>query len=103
MLSKNNFKERIRKMDDKKSRFSIRKLSVGAVSVLLGFFLMENAESGTVHADEMKKANNDGNGADAPQVSTKSASTQKVTKVVVNSPKASTPQFLKMRLMVQAA
>ncbi|MBA1394139.1 YSIRK-type signal peptide-containing protein, partial [Lactobacillus sp. XV13L] len=39
MLGKNNFKERLRKMEmqAKRDRFSIRNLSVGAASVLLGF------------------------------------------------------------------
>lgn len=36
-MSKNNFKERVRKMEPKKERFSIRKFTVGAASVLLGF------------------------------------------------------------------
>lgn len=40
MLSKNNFKEKIRQMEEKKERFSIRKLTIGAVSVLLGFTFM---------------------------------------------------------------
>lgn len=40
MLSKNNFKEKLRKMEPRKERFSIRKFSVGAASVLIGFFLM---------------------------------------------------------------
>ncbi|QNQ81663.1 Rib/alpha-like domain-containing protein [Lactobacillus sp. PV012] len=39
MLSKKNYKERLRKMEAKKERFSIRKFSVGAASVLIGFFL----------------------------------------------------------------
>lgn len=42
MLGKNNFKERLRQMEDqnKKERFSIRKLSIGAASVLIGFAFM---------------------------------------------------------------
>ncbi|WP_306427304.1 YSIRK-type signal peptide-containing protein [Lactobacillus taiwanensis] len=32
MLSKNNFKERLRKMEDRQDRFSIRKFSIGAAS-----------------------------------------------------------------------
>lgn len=41
MLSKNNFKERLRKTEPRKERFSIRKFSVGAASVLIGFSLWE--------------------------------------------------------------
>lgn len=36
MLSKNNFHEKIRQMEEKRERFSIRKLSIGAASVLIG-------------------------------------------------------------------
>ncbi len=32
-MSKCNFKERIRKMEDRQDRFSIRKFSIGTVSV----------------------------------------------------------------------
>ena len=48
MLGKNNFKERLKKMElqAKKDRFSIRKLTIGAASVLLGFsFMGLNAQS----------------------------------------------------------
>ena len=42
MLGKNNFKERLRRMEnqDKHDRFSIRKLSIGVASVLIGFAFM---------------------------------------------------------------
>ena len=40
MLSRNNFKEQIRKQESKKQRFAIRKLTVGVASVLIGFTLM---------------------------------------------------------------
>lgn len=48
MLSKNNFDEKLRKMEmqSKKDRFSIRKLAIGAASVLLGFsFICVTAQS----------------------------------------------------------
>lgn len=38
-MSKRNFKERIRKMEDRQDRFSIRKFSIGTVSVLIGSFI----------------------------------------------------------------
>ena len=50
MLSKNNFKERLRKMEPRKERFSIRKFSVGAASVLIGFFFMGMDQGQTVRA-----------------------------------------------------
>lgn len=51
MLSKNNFKEKLRKMEPRKERFSIRKFSVGAASVLIGFSLMGISQGQTVKAD----------------------------------------------------
>lgn len=56
MLSKNNYKERIRKMEEQKERFSIRKFSVGAASVLIGFFLTgigtQKADAATVNTNK---------------------------------------------------
>ena len=54
MLGKNNFTEKLRQMEEqnKKERFSIRKLSIGAVSVLIGFAFMrfgaQSAQADTV-------------------------------------------------------
>lgn len=50
MLSKNNFKERLRKMEPKKERFSIRKFTVGVASVLIGFSIF-GMSSQSVKAD----------------------------------------------------
>lgn len=50
MLSKNNFNERLRKMEPRKERYSIHKFSVGAASVLIGFFLMGMNQTQTVKA-----------------------------------------------------
>ncbi|PEG86346.1 MULTISPECIES: YSIRK-type signal peptide-containing protein [Lactobacillus] len=36
MLSENNYNEKIRKSNNKRNKYSIRKLSVGAVSALIG-------------------------------------------------------------------
>lgn len=57
MLGKNNFKERLRKMEEqnKRERFSIRKLSIGAASVLIGFAFM-GLSSSTVLADPLVPA-----------------------------------------------
>ena len=55
MLSKNNYQEKIRKMENKKERFSIRKFSVGAASVLIGFTIFGlGAGSKSVKADTLK-------------------------------------------------
>lgn len=45
MLSKNNFKEKLRRMEEQHQRFSIRTLSIGAVSVLIGLSFMTNTRT----------------------------------------------------------
>ncbi|WP_117118238.1 Rib/alpha-like domain-containing protein, partial [Lactobacillus rodentium] len=59
MLSKNNYQERLRKMERKQERFSIRKFSVGAASVLIGvlFFMNEGPTNHVVHASELTGQN----------------------------------------------
>ena len=51
MLSKNSYQERLRKMDDKQERFSIRKFSVGAASVLVGTAVLSVQNVQVAHAD----------------------------------------------------
>ena len=53
MLSKRNYQERLRKMAPKKERFSIRKFSVGAASVLIGFTFVSMAGSHKVQAADV--------------------------------------------------
>lgn len=53
MLSKRNYQERIRQMVPKKERFSIRKFSVGAASVLIGFTFVSMALSHKVQAADV--------------------------------------------------
>ncbi|WEV38142.1 SLAP domain-containing protein [Lactobacillus sp. ESL0680] len=74
MLGKNNFSERINKMDmqAKHDRFSIRKLSVGATSVLLGFtfFTMggQNVQADTVDPSaQTKEVEQNSQASDAAQ------------------------------------
>ena len=50
MLSKNNNRELQRKIDDKQDRFTLRKLSIGVASVLLGSFIMGTQSSQTAYA-----------------------------------------------------
>jgi len=58
MLSKNNFDEKLKNMEmqSKQDRFSIRKLAIGAASVLLGFSFMgmtaQTAKAETVNPVE---------------------------------------------------
>ena len=74
MLSKNNFNEKIRQMEEKKERFSIRKLSIGAVSVLLGFTFM-GLNSQAVHASEVQ---NNGNSENVQTVKTGQADSENI-------------------------
>ncbi|MDE7056211.1 MAG: YSIRK-type signal peptide-containing protein, partial [Lactobacillus sp.] len=53
MLSKNNYKERLRKMESRQDRFSIRKFSIGAASVLIGFFFIGMSNGEEVNADRL--------------------------------------------------
>ena len=74
MLGKNNFQERLKQMEmqDKHDQYSIRKLSIGAVSVLLGFsFFGINAES--VKASEI-----------SPEQQTSQVATDSTTKTANN-------------------
>ncbi|MBU5282927.1 mucin-binding protein [Limosilactobacillus reuteri] len=50
MLSKNNNRELQRKIDDRQERFTLRKLSIGVASVLLGSFIMGTQLSQTAYA-----------------------------------------------------
>ncbi|MCI1336216.1 MAG: YSIRK-type signal peptide-containing protein [Lactobacillus crispatus] len=67
MLSKNNFKERLRKMEDRQDRFSIRKFSIGVVSVLIGSFIFGVQSTQVAHADTLAEK-------DSTVVSTKDSS-----------------------------
>ncbi|QNQ81531.1 YSIRK-type signal peptide-containing protein [Lactobacillus sp. PV034] len=54
MLSKNNKQEKNRRLEEKNSRFSIRKFTVGTASVLIGAFFMGVSGTQTVHAADDK-------------------------------------------------
>ena len=52
MLSKNNFNEKLRQMDNQKDHFAIRKLTIGVASVLIGITFMGFGGQ-AVHAAEV--------------------------------------------------
>ena len=52
MLSKNNNRELQRRIDDRQDRFTLRKLSIGVASVLLGSFIMGTQLSQTAYASD---------------------------------------------------
>ncbi len=84
MLSRKNINEKLKRLEQQKQRFSIRKLTIGAASVLIGlvFFGMG---SQSVHADTIT----------SPQVvkNAEVKATQPSTnKTSSNVPKASTPE-----------
>lgn len=82
-MSKNNFQERLRKMEDTKQRFSIRKFSIGAASVLIGLTIFGMGNE-TVHAAEQPAQNPNG-------VNKEEEAKQEVSV----DPKANTAQFEK--------
>lgn len=82
-MSKNNFQERLRKMEDTKQRFSIRKFSIGAASVLIGLTIFGMGNE-TVHAAEQP--------AQSPNGVNKE---EKAKQEVSVDPKANTAQFEK--------
>lgn len=57
-MSKNNFKERVRKMEPKQERFSIRKFTVGAASVLIGFTFFMNGGQKAQAAEQNASSDN---------------------------------------------
>lgn len=93
MLGKNNYNERLRKMEmqDKQDHFSIRKLSIGAASVLLGFtFFGLNSQS--VKADTVEPAQqvSEESNKDNSTTETKETSTKDTTKVEATASKKKT-------------
>ncbi|MBC6369706.1 DUF1542 domain-containing protein [Lactobacillus kullabergensis] len=90
MLGKNNYNERLRKMEmqDKQDHFSIRKLSIGAASVLLGFtFFGLNSQS--VKADTIDPSQNvtEESNRDNSNTEIKETSTKNTTKADVAASK----------------
>lgn len=87
MLGKNNFKERLRRMEEqnKKERFSIRKLSIGAASVLIGFAFMGMGAQ-TVQADQVTSTVKQEVKAAGDQAEQKDA--DKIDQPAVNTPAA---------------
>ncbi|MGI1803962.1 Rib/alpha-like domain-containing protein, partial [Limosilactobacillus reuteri] len=81
MLSKNNFQERLRRMERKQERFSIRKLTIGTASVLIGisFFAVNQPDSAraatVVKPDSVVVENND----DGSSAANSPTSTSEVT------------------------
>lgn len=54
MLSKNNFDEKLKQMNKKSDKFSIRKLTIGAASVLIGtVFYLNNGGNVVQAADDV--------------------------------------------------
>src|SRR3712207_602906 len=73
MLSKNNRQQQLQKQQDRKQRFTIKRVSVGVASVLLGATFMMNGSNASADQVEGNQAN-DGNN-DASQASDQAATT----------------------------
>ncbi|MGQ5708660.1 mucin-binding protein [Lactobacillus sp. PSON] len=89
MVSKNNRTQKIEATADHQAHFGIRKLSVGAASVLLSTTLWFSAGTNIAHADTQDSNDNEDN-AKAATESNQSANTQQVNKVVVQANDSST-------------
>ncbi len=90
MLGKNNNKERIRKMEmqAKQDHFSIRKLTIGAASVLLGFTFF-GLSNQTVKADTVDPANEEVNSQKNENETTKTEQTKGTSKTVTTEKQSS--------------
>ena len=78
MLSHNNWEEQIKKYEPKKQRFTIKKLSVGVASVLLGVTFA----AGTASADSTTANADSASGSDSPE--------QQIHNLTLNSASTST-------------
>ena len=90
MLGKNNNRERIRKMEmqAKQDHFSIRKLTIGAASVLLGFTFF-GLSNQTVKADTVDPANEEVNSQKNENETTKTEQTKGTAKTVTTDEQSS--------------
>ena len=90
MLGKNNNKERIRKMEmqAKQDHFSIRKLTIGAASVLLGFTFF-GLNNQTVKADTVDPANEEVNSQKNENETTKTEQTEGTAKTATTEKQSS--------------
>ena len=90
MLGKNNNKERIRKMEmqAKQDHFSIRKLTIGAASVLLGFTFF-GLSNQTVKADTVDPANEEVNSQKNENETTKTEQTGDTAKTATTEEQSS--------------
>ena len=90
MLGKNNNKERIRKMEmqAKQDHFSIRKLTIGAASVLLGFTFF-GLNNQTVKANTVDPANEEVNSQKNENETTKTEQTKGTSKTVTTEKQSS--------------
>ncbi len=91
MVSKNNRTKRMEESAEHQAHFGIRKLSVGAASVLLSTTLWFTAGTNIAHA-ETQDANDNEDNAKATTESSQSVNTQQVNKVVVQADNSSTSQ-----------
>ncbi|RVU69862.1 MULTISPECIES: GbpC/Spa domain-containing protein [Lactobacillus] len=98
MVSRKNIQEKIRKMEDRRERHSIRKLTMGAASVLIGLTFMGTANSQMVRASEIEEVqtttsshiNEDINSENTAEIATNAQEQEVQTTNVVETPVEST-------------
>lgn len=77
MLSRNNWKEQVRQQEPKKQRFTIKKLTIGVASVLLGFTFMgmsASANTQTIPGNPAANTNTNANASSTEEQSDNAAS-----------------------------
>lgn len=85
MVSKNNLAKKAEETANRQSRFGIRKLTIGAVSVLLGTTLWFGKNAGVVHAADVNDNADNSSADEAEQATTSTPRINSDTKVVVTT------------------
>ncbi|WP_436632478.1 mucin-binding protein [Lactobacillus acidophilus] len=83
MVSKNNRAKQMENVAERQPHFSIRKLTIGAASVLLSTTLWMSVNTSSVHAENIDNSDNDAH--EATESNTETPSINDDTKVVVES------------------
>ena len=103
MLSRNNWKEQVRQQEPKKQRFTIKKLTIGVASVLLGFTFMGMSASANTQTIPGNPAANTNPNASSKEEQSDNAASQSVqpdesgatgdAKTSAASPAAASPAY----------
>ena len=94
MLSRNNWKEQVRQQEPKKQRFTIKKLTIGVASVLIGFtFMGMSASANTQNTLNNPEPNNNINGSSAQPANNSSAKIPATDTTTPIAPSTTVPSY----------